>query len=75
MQYDRQFADVFVVQDDIARNVLDSLRIVLTPQQKSAMSCMVRAMRKRSIFICEGSASTSAWRLADSTRHCSPAQL
>jgi serine/threonine protein kinase/tetratricopeptide (TPR) repeat protein len=36
-RYDREFKDVFVVQDEIAKSIADALRLVLTEQEKRAI--------------------------------------
>lgn len=36
--YDRKLADVFAIQDEIAETVLDSLRVMLTPLQRSVVT-------------------------------------
>jgi serine/threonine protein kinase len=37
-RYDRELADVFEVQDEIARKIAQALRITLSPQEQSAIS-------------------------------------
>jgi non-specific serine/threonine protein kinase len=37
-RYDREMADIFEVQDDIARSIADALRITLSPQEQQALS-------------------------------------
>jgi len=37
-RYDREMKDVFEVQDEIARNIADALRITLTPQEEQALA-------------------------------------
>jgi non-specific serine/threonine protein kinase len=37
-RYDREMRDVFEVQDEIARNIADALRITLTPQEQAALA-------------------------------------
>jgi serine/threonine protein kinase/thioredoxin-like negative regulator of GroEL len=37
-KYDRELADVFEVQDEIARSITQALRITLTPQEEKAIS-------------------------------------
>ncbi|MHB0970211.1 MAG: protein kinase domain-containing protein [Thermoanaerobaculia bacterium] len=37
-RYDRDMQDVFAVQDEIARNIADALRITLTPQEREALA-------------------------------------
>ncbi|MBA3948533.1 MAG: protein kinase, partial [Acidobacteria bacterium] len=37
-RYDREMADVFEVQDEIARKIAEALRITLTPQEQAALS-------------------------------------
>jgi non-specific serine/threonine protein kinase len=37
-RFDREMADVFEVQDEIARKIADALRIKLTPQEKEALA-------------------------------------
>jgi serine/threonine protein kinase/lipopolysaccharide biosynthesis regulator YciM len=37
-RYDRQLEDVFEVQDEIARNISQALRITLTPQEEKAIA-------------------------------------
>ncbi|MGH9443525.1 MAG: protein kinase domain-containing protein [Thermoanaerobaculia bacterium] len=37
-RYDREMADVFEVQDEIARKIAEALRIQLTPQEQEALS-------------------------------------
>ncbi len=37
-RYDREMADVFEVQDEIARNITQALRIKLTPQEEEAIA-------------------------------------
>ena len=36
--YDREFRDVFSIQEEIARNVVRSLRVTLSPQEKGALA-------------------------------------
>jgi len=36
--YDREFRDVFAIQQEIARNVVRSLRVTLSPQEKGALA-------------------------------------
>jgi adenylate cyclase len=35
--YDRQMKDVFAIQDDIARSIVDALRVTLTPKERRAI--------------------------------------
>ena len=37
-RYDREMADVFSVQDEIARNIAEALRITLSPQEQEALA-------------------------------------
>jgi non-specific serine/threonine protein kinase len=37
-RYDRELADVFEVQDEIARQIAEALRITLTPQEQAAIA-------------------------------------
>jgi serine/threonine protein kinase/tetratricopeptide (TPR) repeat protein len=37
-RYDRQMEDVFEVQDEIARNIAEALRITLSPQEEKALA-------------------------------------
>lgn len=37
-RYDREMKDVFEVQDEIARNIADALRITLSPQEEQALA-------------------------------------
>ena len=37
-RYDREMADVFEVQDEIARKIAEALRITLTPQEEAALA-------------------------------------
>jgi serine/threonine protein kinase len=37
-RYDREMADVFEVQDEIARKIAEALRITLTPQEQEALA-------------------------------------
>jgi non-specific serine/threonine protein kinase len=37
-RYDREMQDVFEVQDEIARNIADALRITLSPQEREALA-------------------------------------
>ena len=37
-RYDREMADVFEVQDEIARKIAEALRITLSPQEQAALS-------------------------------------
>jgi non-specific serine/threonine protein kinase len=37
-RYDRELADVFEVQDEIARKIAEALRITLTPQERAALA-------------------------------------
>ena len=37
-RYDREMKDVFQVQDEIARNIADALRITLSPQEQEALA-------------------------------------
>jgi serine/threonine protein kinase/Flp pilus assembly protein TadD len=37
-RYDREMADVFEVQDEIARKIAEALRVTLTPQEKQAIA-------------------------------------
>jgi len=37
-RYDREMRDVFEVQDEIARNIAEALRITLTPQEQAALA-------------------------------------
>jgi non-specific serine/threonine protein kinase len=37
-RYDRELSDVFEVQDEIARNISQALRITLTPQEEKALA-------------------------------------
>jgi len=37
-RYDRELSDVFEVQDEIARNITQALRITLTPQEEKALA-------------------------------------
>jgi non-specific serine/threonine protein kinase len=37
-RYDREMADVFAVQDEIARKIAEALRITLTPQEQQALA-------------------------------------
>jgi len=37
-RYDREMKDVFEVQDEIARNIAEALRITLSPQEKEALA-------------------------------------
>ena len=37
-RYDREMADVFEVQDEIARNIAEALRITLSPQEQAALA-------------------------------------
>jgi|HubBroStandDraft_1064217.scaffolds.fasta_scaffold17959_2 serine/threonine protein kinase/tetratricopeptide (TPR) repeat protein len=37
-RYDREMKDVFEVQDEIARNIAEALRITLSPQEQAALS-------------------------------------
>jgi serine/threonine protein kinase/Tfp pilus assembly protein PilF len=37
-RYDREMEDVFEVQDEIAHNIAEALRITLTPQEKEALA-------------------------------------
>ncbi len=37
-RYDRELSDVFAVQDEIARNITQALRITLTPQEEKALA-------------------------------------
>ncbi|MEO6487408.1 MAG: protein kinase, partial [Thermoanaerobaculia bacterium] len=37
-RYDREMKDVFEVQDEIARNIAEALRITLTPQEEQALA-------------------------------------
>ncbi|HTQ87819.1 MAG TPA: protein kinase [Candidatus Solibacter sp.] len=37
-RYDREMQDVFEVQDEIARNIAEALRITLTPQEQAALA-------------------------------------
>ncbi len=37
-RYDREMADVFAVQDEIARKIAEALRITLTPQEEQALA-------------------------------------
>jgi non-specific serine/threonine protein kinase len=37
-RYDREMADVFAVQDEIARKIAEALRITLTPQEQEALA-------------------------------------
>jgi hypothetical protein len=36
-RYDRQLEDVFGIQDEIARNIAQALRITLTPQEEKTI--------------------------------------
>jgi len=36
--YDREFRDVFAIQQEIARNIVRSLRVTLSPQEKGALA-------------------------------------
>ena len=53
--------DVFAIQDDIAQTVLESLRVVLTPQAAKSSLHTARTIRRSSIFTCVRSISTNAW--------------
>src|SRR5690606_31940829 len=35
--YDREMKDVFAIQDDIARNITDALKVALTPKERRAL--------------------------------------
>ncbi len=37
-RYDREMADVFELQDEIARNIAEALRVTLSPQEKEALA-------------------------------------
>jgi TolB-like protein/Tfp pilus assembly protein PilF len=37
-RYDREMADVFAVQDEIARNIAEALRVTLSPQEEEAIA-------------------------------------
>ena len=37
-RYDREMADVFAVQDEIARNIAEALRVTLSPQEQEAIA-------------------------------------
>ena len=37
-RYDREMADVFAVQDEIARKIAEALRITLSPQEQEALA-------------------------------------
>ena len=37
-RYDRELKDVFEVQDEIARNIAEALRVTLSPQEKQALA-------------------------------------
>jgi serine/threonine protein kinase/tetratricopeptide (TPR) repeat protein len=37
-RYDREMADVFEVQDEIARKIAEALRVTLSPQEKAALA-------------------------------------
>jgi serine/threonine protein kinase/Tfp pilus assembly protein PilF len=37
-RYDREMADVFAVQDEIARKIAEALRVTLSPQEKEALA-------------------------------------
>jgi non-specific serine/threonine protein kinase len=37
-RYDREMADVFEVQDEIARKIAEALRVTLTPQEQAALA-------------------------------------
>jgi TolB-like protein len=37
-RYDREMADVFEVQDEIARNIAEALRVTLSPQEQEALA-------------------------------------
>jgi non-specific serine/threonine protein kinase len=37
-RYDREMADVFELQDDIARKIADALRVTLSPQEQQALA-------------------------------------
>jgi non-specific serine/threonine protein kinase len=37
-RYDRELSDVFEVQDEIARNITQALRVTLTPQEEKALA-------------------------------------
>ena len=37
-RYDREMADVFAVQDEIARKIAEALRVTLTPQEQEALA-------------------------------------
>src|SRR6185369_9411817 len=37
-RYDREMQDVFEVQDEIARNIAEALRVTLTPQEQAALA-------------------------------------
>jgi serine/threonine protein kinase/cytochrome c-type biogenesis protein CcmH/NrfG len=37
-RYDREMADVFELQDEIARNIAEALRVTLTPQEQEALA-------------------------------------
>ena len=37
-RYDREMADVFAVQDEIARSIAEALRVQLTPQEQEALA-------------------------------------
>ena len=37
-RYDRDFEDVFQIQDEIARNIVDQLKVKLTPEQGQALA-------------------------------------
>jgi non-specific serine/threonine protein kinase len=36
-RYDRELEDVFAIQDEISRNIVDAMRVTLTPQEKQAI--------------------------------------
>src|SRR5512145_3420880 len=37
-RYDREMADVFAVQDEIARKIAEALRVTLSPQEQEALA-------------------------------------
>ena len=37
-RYDREMADVFEVQDEIARKIAEALRVTLSPQEQEALA-------------------------------------
>ena len=64
-RYDRELSDVFEVQDEIARNITQALRITLTPQEEKALAAKPTGDTKAYDFFLKGRAYSRRQTRAD----------